>query len=92
MPGVKSVAIEKDYENRKIVVRISEREPYGIWCDVESGLSPESGECRWFDKDGVVFKEALFAKGAMITAVSDYSENDIISPFEEGFMLGYLSA
>ena len=24
--------------------------------------------------------------------VLDYSENDAISPFEEGFMLGYLSA
>ena len=68
LPKAQSVELEKDYEGRSVIVKVVEREPYGIWC-LTSPL-----ECWWFDDEGVIFKRGIFAQGSLIVTVSDYSQ------------------
>lgn len=68
LPQVKSLDIQKYYWDKKIVVRVTERIPYGIWC-----AGTDAPECFWFDEDGYVFKRGLSSEGNIIKSVSDIS-------------------
>lgn len=61
---IAELTIEKDYFKRQIKINIKEREKFGIWCSIS---------CWWFDKNGVIFAEALMAEGQLINKVNDFS-------------------
>lgn len=77
LPTIKSLEIEKNYRDRSVLVTVVEREPYGIWCRTPSPETLESVRCWWFDNEGMIFKKALLAQGSLITAVVDYSQEDL---------------
>lgn len=73
MPSIRSAQVEKDYSSKKIIIKITERKPYGIWC-LEKKNPPS---CLWFDEDGVMFKQAFSGEGNLIRVVKDYYQNDL---------------
>lgn len=81
LPKIKSIDIKKNYEDGSILIKVAEREPYGIWCGIAPALSSgsfaEETSCWWFDEEGVIFKHALFTQGSLIMVVSDYSQNEV---------------
>lgn len=66
-PQIAELKIEKDYFKREIKIGVLERERFGIWCQLTTN------GCWWFDKNGVVFSEALRAEGQLINKVDDFS-------------------
>ena len=86
LPRLKEVVIRKDYLRRSIMVRVTERDPAGIWCfagthgaTTTTATSAElsaSFRCGWFDGDGILFERAPRGEGSLIQSVDDYSGND----------------
>ena len=71
-PLVASVDIDKRLLEKKILVKVEERQSYGIWC---VSLS----ECYWFDKEGVLFEEAPVSEGHLILRIdSDVKKMPIL--------------
>jgi len=105
LPTIKNLEIEKNYKDRSLIVKITERKQRGIWCfeaqnyaehiETSAEDSPrESASCWWFDDEGVIFKRSLVAEGSLIMAVKDYSQkgkglNSLVLPQE--FMSNLLS-
>jgi hypothetical protein len=63
-PIFRSVEVVPQPLARAVVIRVTERSLYGVWCGRE-------GTCRAFDEDGVVFGEAPSVEGTLITRVTD---------------------
>ena len=69
LPRVAGIAIEKDYENRRINVLVRERKGEGMWCF----SSPEEGEwCFWFGGDGSLFERPPRAEGGLNLVVTEW--------------------
>ncbi len=81
LPKIKSIDIKKNYQNGSILVKVVERDPYGIWCGFSpassSDTSMEETSCWWFDEDGAIFQRAVFTEGSLITLISDYSQSGL---------------
>lgn len=79
LPTIESLKIEKQYQNRKIIVHIKERIREGVWCRVEApNLSANVREekitgCWWFDRSGTLFKRGIATEGKFINMVKDFS-------------------
>lgn len=72
LPEIKSIKIQKNYQNDTIIIEAEERKPLGIWCFKKS--SP--AECFWFDKEGILIRSTLAAGGNLIKVIHDfYGEN-----------------
>src|SRR3989344_136163 len=71
-PLVASVDIDKRLLEKKILVRVEERQSYGIWCVVGqlSNVQGQLSACYWFDKDGVLFEEAPVPEGHLILRIN----------------------
>jgi hypothetical protein len=67
-PAIASLEFHKNYLKRILRITIHEREPYGIWC---------ANACFWFDKEGIIFKEAASVKGALVRRISDNTQRDL---------------
>jgi len=64
---VKEVSYERSYLKREVLLKVEEREHYGMWCFSE--------KCWWFDKQGVIFKEAPLTRGNFIKVI--YGDREI---------------
>ncbi|MEK7549042.1 MAG: hypothetical protein AAB496_00945 [Patescibacteria group bacterium] len=69
-PRLLKLTIEKKYFKREIVLTAKEREKFGIWCQL-------SGDCWWFDKEGIIFDKAPQVEGEIIYKVKDFSERKL---------------
>ena len=67
LPQIKSLDVDKSYWSKSVTVRVTERQPYGIWC-VSTG-----GACFWFDDSGKIFKKGPLSQGNLIKTVTDLS-------------------
>jgi len=72
IPSLRSVKVDKDYAAKKIIVKVTEREPYGMWCLMKK----DPPACFWFDEDGVMFKQGFSTEGNLIRVVKDYYDSD----------------
>ncbi len=73
-PQIEELKIEKHYLGREIKISVSERERFGIWCQLTTNnQQPTTNNCYWFDKKGVIFSEALRVEGQLINKVDDFS-------------------
>src|SRR3989338_4527612 len=90
-PVVEKVEIKKKYPH-KLIVSIKEREPIGVWCfDSLAG-----GECRYFDKYGIFWGQALKSSGPLFLNVEDerileFYPKTVETQFKEAFNLISLS-
>lgn len=62
---IRKIEPEKKYLKGEVILKVEEREKYAEWCYMDD----EGEQCRWFDRDGVVFAEAPRARGPFILAV-----------------------
>lgn len=92
-PQIAELKIEKDYFGREIKINIKEREKFGIWCITRTNTdqtqtntennpsisvsSPYESVCWWFDKNGVIFSEALRVEGQLINKIDDFSGHSL---------------
>lgn len=72
IPKLKTVKVDKSYIDRKIVLRVEERESYGVWC-----VEKEVEKCFSFDKEGIIFSRGMPSEGSLIHNVRDYSERQL---------------
>ena len=82
-PEIKEISVGKKLPH-SLNISIVERETAGVWCFTESGLtrSTNSGQatlttnCRYFDKEGVIWGEATESLGFLILNVKDMRRLD----------------
>ncbi len=72
IPKIKSIEVEKSYFKKKIVLRVSERENYGVWC-MEQGAQ----RCFSFDNEGIIFSKGMPSEGSLIYNIRDYSDREL---------------
>jgi len=75
-PAITGVNVEKELFNG-LAVSFEKRIPIGLWCRPAGG-HPEGDNCYYFDKEGIIFKEAPVTEGGLILKIED-SENKRIS-------------
>jgi hypothetical protein len=79
-PRLASATLTKDYGAHVIVVTVTEREPFAIWCVIPGGVAGDLSAgsfdetCSWFDTAGVLFAQTFDTEGAMLFAIHDYSD------------------
>lgn len=81
LPRVRSIAVERNYVDRTIQIRVDERAPFGIWCtgvavktEIDTLQSANNTQsCFWFDTEGVLLDPAPSAVGNLIPVIHDYS-------------------
>jgi len=82
-PELKSVFVEKNYRERKIIIVVGEKQPFGAWCLKKTSANPDNiqtgdeSNCFWFDENGTIFKRAIGMEGNIFTVVNDYSQKNI---------------
>ena len=64
---IRDIKIQRNWQQKKIVIEIQEREPYLLWC------LAASGDCYWLDEQGLVFSLAPEAEGFIVPKV--FEEN-----------------
>ncbi len=90
IPELTDIKIEKDYLAHTIVITVTERKPFAIWCfmpkvavlngnysDTTSTVmaaQEADEECYWFDTNGVMFENGFDSEGSLIIAIHDYSQ------------------
>lgn len=72
IPNIRVVEVEKSYFKKKILVRVFERENYGVWC-MEQGVQ----KCFSFDSEGIIFSRGMPSEGSLIYNIRDYSDRDL---------------
>jgi len=77
LPQIQDLKIEKDYWHRQIKIIVSEREKFGVWYKITNNQEPITNNCWWFDKNGVIFAEALQVEGQLINKVDDFSNRHL---------------
>ena len=72
LPTLGNLQVKKNYGERSIVLTVTEREPFGVWC-FKKNPPPE---CFWFDREGVIFKRFFEVQGNLIKSINDYYNQD----------------
>ncbi len=74
-PTITDINVEKELFNG-LTVNFEKRIPVGIWC-YSTGDHPEDDHCYYFDKKGIVFKEAPTTEGGLILKIQDSGKKEI---------------
>lgn len=69
-----SLKFSQDFFERKALIEVIERQPFGIWC--QKLLTPNlqlqtNNQCFWFDEFGALFTLAPTAEGLLIPLIFD---------------------
>lgn len=62
MPELSSVLFETGLMNRAVRIRVTERQPFGIWC-------PSEESCVVFDREGIVFAPSPRTFGTLLLKI-----------------------
>ncbi|HUX36034.1 MAG TPA: FtsQ-type POTRA domain-containing protein [Candidatus Paceibacterota bacterium] len=79
-PEIRSISISKNYIDRKIIISVEERQPFGAWCLKKAIQNPDNfqagydSNCFWFDDKGFIFERTSSMEGSLFTVVDDYSQ------------------
>lgn len=77
LPYVNRLNIDLDLKNRRVLLDLVEREPFGVWCFSDRGEEEEnieSKDCYAFDRDGVLFVESPEVYGTLILRIDDRND------------------
>lgn len=64
---IQNISIQKKYFNTLKVIA-TERQAEGVWCFSSADITPD---CRYFDKGGVTFGQAIQSSGVLLLNVND---------------------
>lgn len=76
--SIDRVAVEKAYPHT-LRVTVTEREPVGIWCrrvSSEQGAAPDARACRYYNRAGDRWGEAVPSRGPLLLLVNDERSAD----------------
>lgn len=74
LPAVASLDIQKNYVNRSVDVKVTERKRVGIWCFART--NPQ--RCFWFDANGALFMPSYSAEGNLTFLLTDHSREPLL--------------
>ena len=69
-PTITDISIKKE-PFHSLIVNFEKRIQIGIWCQ------PQADNCYYFDKEGIVFKEAPQTEGALILKIEDFEKKEV---------------
>lgn len=73
LPTLKSAEVHKDWQGRRLEIKVEERAPIGVWC-----LSQDAPPvCFWFDEEGLLLYRAPLVEGNLIPVVLDYARSEV---------------
>ena len=72
IPKIESIKVEKSYFKKRVVLKVSERQNYGVWCMEQGGE-----KCFAFDDKGIIFSRGTPSEGSLIHNIRDYSNRTI---------------
>ena len=83
-PAITGINIKKELFH-SLIVDFEKRIQVGIWCHSkqEPPASPElqrgeqADQCYYFDKEGIIFKEAPQTEGALILKIKDFGKDEV---------------
>jgi hypothetical protein len=81
-PHLALVSVQKSFFRKTIVLSVKEREKQGVWCGVKvsagdvEGQAARTTKCLWFDKEGVLFREAPSVDGTLIPVIKEFSSHE----------------
>ena len=58
-----------------LIINFNKRISLGLWCH-PAGDQPQSGKCYYFDKEGIIFKEAPQTEGALILKITNFGQKE----------------
>ncbi|MBI5078072.1 MAG: FtsQ-type POTRA domain-containing protein [Candidatus Yonathbacteria bacterium] len=84
-PQIASVSVNR-IDDHSIVINISERKPYALWCGEEFSLIPrELIDCWFIDNNGFIFDQApVFSSGVYLEVYSKLIEKNEGEPLRAG--------
>ncbi len=74
-PAITDISIKKE-PFHGLIVNFEKRIQIGIWCHPASD-QPQADNCYYFDKEGIVFKEAPQTEGALILKMEDFEKKEV---------------
>mgnify|MGYP001579155216 CR=1 FL=1 len=74
-PAVTNISIKKELFHG-LIINFEKRIQIGIWCQVKT-IEPQSGNCYYLNKEGIIFKEAPQTEGALILKIEDFEKNEV---------------
>lgn len=75
-PAITDISIKKE-PFHGLIVNFEKRIQIGIWCR-PTGDQPLADNCYYFDKEGIIFKEAPITEGALILRIQDFGGESAI--------------
>ncbi len=70
-PAITDISIKKE-PFHGLIVNFEKRIQIGIWCQPKA-----DSRCYYFDKEGIVFKEAPQTEGALILKIEDFEKKEV---------------
>jgi len=74
-PTITDISIKKE-PFHGLIINFEKRIQIGIWCQ-PAGDQPQANNCYYFDKEGIVFKEAPQTEGALILKIKDFEKREV---------------
>ncbi|MEK9171062.1 MAG: hypothetical protein AAB789_01990, partial [Patescibacteria group bacterium] len=76
-PAITNISIKKELFH-SLIINFEKRIQIGIWCR-PAGDRPQADNCYYFDKEGIIFKEAPQTEGALILKIEDFEKKKVSS-------------
>ncbi len=79
-PEVYAVEVRRNLAERKVAIKVSERQKFAIWCE---------GDCFWIDNQGVIFVRAPETEGTVIKTIRVNSARRLVlgdRPLQNGML------
>ena len=74
-PAITSISIKKEPLNG-LTVNFEKRVQIGIWCQSKAE-QPPTDNCYYFDKEGIIFKNAPQTEGVLILKIKNFQKKEI---------------
>lgn len=74
-PAITNISVKKELFHG-LDINFEKRIPIGIWCQ-PTDTKPETGNCYYLDKEGIIFREAPTTEGSLILKIRDSEKKDI---------------
>lgn len=79
-PRLALISVRKNFLSRTITLSAEAREKYGVWCAAGTAIKEDASgasRCFWFDRKGVLFREAPTVSGTLIPKINEVSSRDL---------------
>ena len=76
-PAITDISVNKEFFHG-LTINFEKRLPLGLWCPKGDPSGPAGTVCYFFDKEGIIYKEAPQTEGALILKVINFENLDVL--------------